>query len=96
MRAVIDGQLHLTASIVGESILKFDLRTHRHIIETVNSQLEKMAVERLHARTNPGSFSNGSTIPNLPPENLTPSQQLLGFKPSTAGSADRLQFVCGA
>lgn len=34
----------------------FDLRTHRHIVETVNSQLEKMAVERLHARTNPGFF----------------------------------------
>ena len=34
----------------------FDLRTHRHTIETVNSQLAKMAVERLHARTNPGFF----------------------------------------
>lgn len=34
----------------------FDLRTHRHTIETVNSQLARMAVERLHARTNPGFF----------------------------------------
>jgi hypothetical protein len=31
-----------------------ELREYRHTIETVNSQLEKMGVERLHARTNPG------------------------------------------
>ena len=31
-----------------------ELREYRHTIETVNSQLEKMAVERLHARTNTG------------------------------------------
>lgn len=33
---------------------EFDLRAYRHGIETVNSQLEKMGVERLYARTNPG------------------------------------------
>jgi hypothetical protein len=32
----------------------FDLRDYRHTIETVNSQLEKMAIERIYARTNPG------------------------------------------
>ena len=31
-----------------------ELRDYRHTIETVNSQLEKMGVERLHARTNIG------------------------------------------
>ena len=31
-----------------------ELREYRHTIETVNSQLEKMGVERLHARTNVG------------------------------------------
>jgi len=30
------------------------IRTHRSRIETVNSQLEKMGLQRLHARTNPG------------------------------------------
>ena len=30
------------------------LRTYRHTIETVNSQLEKMGIERLDARTNAG------------------------------------------
>jgi len=30
------------------------LRLHRHGIETVNSQLEKMGIERIYARTNPG------------------------------------------
>jgi hypothetical protein len=33
---------------------EFDLRLYRHTIETVNSQLEKMGIERLYARTNPG------------------------------------------
>lgn len=33
---------------------EFDLRLYRHGIETVNSQLEKMGVEHLYARTNPG------------------------------------------
>ena len=33
---------------------EFDLDLYRHTIETVNSQLEKMGVERLYARTNPG------------------------------------------
>lgn len=32
----------------------YDLRQHRHTIENVNSQLESMSVQRLHARTNPG------------------------------------------
>ena len=32
----------------------FDLRDYRRTIETVNSQLDKMAIERLYARTNPG------------------------------------------
>ncbi|MFN3979655.1 MAG: hypothetical protein ACK4SA_04630 [Caldilinea sp.] len=32
----------------------FDLRDYRHTIETVNSQLDKMAIERIYARTNPG------------------------------------------
>jgi hypothetical protein len=32
----------------------FDLRRYRHSIETTNSQLAKMGIERLHARTNPG------------------------------------------
>jgi hypothetical protein len=31
-----------------------ELRRYRHTIETVNSQLEKMGVERLYARTNTG------------------------------------------
>jgi hypothetical protein len=31
-----------------------ELRDYRHTIETVNSQLEKMGVERLYARTNVG------------------------------------------
>ena len=30
---------------------EYDLRQYRHTIETVNSQLESMGVERLHART---------------------------------------------
>jgi hypothetical protein len=30
------------------------LRTHRKVIENVNSQLERMGVERLYARTNAG------------------------------------------
>lgn len=30
------------------------LDAHRRMIETVNSQLEKMEIQRLHARTNPG------------------------------------------
>lgn len=30
------------------------IRTHRSRIETVNGQLEKMGLQRLHARTNPG------------------------------------------
>ncbi len=33
---------------------ELELREYRHTIETVNSQLEKMGVERLHARTNAG------------------------------------------
>jgi len=33
---------------------EFDLRLYRHGIETVNSQLEKMGIERLYARTTPG------------------------------------------
>ena len=32
----------------------FDLHLYRHTIETVNSQLEKMGIEHLYARTNPG------------------------------------------
>ena len=31
-----------------------ELRAYRHTIETVNSQLEKMGIERLDARTNAG------------------------------------------
>ena len=31
-----------------------ELRDYRHTIETVNSQCEKMGVERLYARTNSG------------------------------------------
>jgi hypothetical protein len=31
-----------------------ELRTYRHTIETVNSQLEKMGIERLYARPNAG------------------------------------------
>ena len=30
------------------------IRAHRPRIEMVNSQLEKMGLQRLHARTNPG------------------------------------------
>lgn len=33
---------------------ELELQEYRHTIETVNSQLEKMGVERLHARTNAG------------------------------------------
>jgi hypothetical protein len=32
-----------------------ELREYRHTIETVNSQLEKMGIERLYARTNQAS-----------------------------------------
>jgi len=32
----------------------YDLRLHRHRIETANSQLEAMGINRLHARTNAG------------------------------------------
>jgi transposase, IS4 family len=31
-----------------------ELREYRHTIETVNSQREKMGIERLYARTNAG------------------------------------------
>jgi hypothetical protein len=31
-----------------------ELREYRHTIETVNTQCEKMGLERLYARTNPG------------------------------------------
>jgi DDE family transposase len=34
-----------------------ELHDQRHTIETVHSQLEKMGVERLHARTNDGLFA---------------------------------------
>ena len=33
---------------------EIELRKYRHTIETVNSQCEKMGLERLHARTNLG------------------------------------------
>jgi hypothetical protein len=33
---------------------ELDLHTYRHTIETPNSQMEKMGLERLHARTNLG------------------------------------------
>jgi hypothetical protein len=33
---------------------EYDLRLYRHTIETFNSQLEKMGLERLYARTNAG------------------------------------------
>jgi hypothetical protein len=33
---------------------ELDLEHHRKIIETVNSQLESMGLQRLHARTNQG------------------------------------------
>ena len=33
---------------------EIELRDYRHTIETVNSQCEKMGLERLYARTNPG------------------------------------------
>jgi len=33
---------------------KVALRTHRKVVESVNSQLERMGVERLYARSNPG------------------------------------------
>lgn len=33
---------------------EIELREYRHTIETVNSQCEKMGLERLYARTNPG------------------------------------------
>jgi hypothetical protein len=33
---------------------EYDLHLYRHAVETVNSQLEKMGVEHLYARTNPG------------------------------------------
>jgi hypothetical protein len=32
----------------------YDLKTHRHTVEMLNSQLESMGLERLHARTNRG------------------------------------------
>jgi hypothetical protein len=37
-----------------EWALEFDLKRYRKSIETVNSQLEKMGTQRLHARTNTG------------------------------------------
>ncbi len=33
---------------------ELELRDYRHTIETVNSQMEKLGVERLSARTNAG------------------------------------------
>ncbi len=33
---------------------EYDLRRYRHTIETLNSQCEKMGMERLYARTDPG------------------------------------------
>lgn len=35
---------------------EYDLRLHRHLIETLNSQFESMGFQRLRARTNEGFF----------------------------------------
>lgn len=35
-------------------IVDIELREYRHTIETVNSQCEKIGLERLYARTNTG------------------------------------------
>jgi len=51
MRLVPKQRRNMTGNKVEDTAL---LRTHRSRIETVNSQLEKMGLQQLHARTNPG------------------------------------------
>lgn len=40
--------------VPNELVDAYDLRQMRHSVETVNSQLEKMGMQHLHARTNNG------------------------------------------
>jgi hypothetical protein len=46
------GDLHVQTGNTPEDAAL--IQTHRSRIETVNSQLEKMELQRFHARTNPG------------------------------------------
>jgi hypothetical protein len=51
VRLVPKQRRSMTGNTVEDAAL---IRAHRPRIETVNSQLEKMGLQRLHARTNPG------------------------------------------
>ena len=51
VRLVPKQRRNMTGNTVDDAAL---IRAHRPRIETVNSQLEKMGLQRLHARTNPG------------------------------------------
>lgn len=51
VRLVPKQRRNMTGNTVEDAAL---IRAHRPRIETVNSQLEKMGLQRLHARTNPG------------------------------------------
>lgn len=51
VRLVPKQRRNMTGNTVEDATL---IHTHRSRIETVNSQLEKMGLQRLHARTNPG------------------------------------------
>ena len=51
VRLIPKQRRNMTGNSVEDAAL---IRAHRSRIETVNSQLEKMGLQRLHARTNPG------------------------------------------
>lgn len=51
VRLVPKQRRNMTGNTLEDAAL---IHTHRPRIETVNSQLEKMGLQRLHARTNPG------------------------------------------
>ncbi|MBN1202495.1 MAG: IS982 family transposase [Anaerolineae bacterium] len=51
VRLVPKQRRNMTGNTIDDAAL---IRAHRPRIETVNSQLEKMGLQRLHARTNPG------------------------------------------
>ena len=51
VRLVPKQRRNMTGNTVEDAAL---ITAHRSRIETVNSQLEKMGLQRLHARTNPG------------------------------------------
>ncbi len=51
VRLIPKQRRNMTGNTVEDATL---IRAHRSRIETVNAQLEKMGLQRLHARTNPG------------------------------------------